>query len=164
LVREFTCMATSADLEFVYVGTTGGEMLVLMRRTNVFRSIIPVCSNALTSICVLSGTEDVLCGGGDGSLHRLNGRDMAWRVTMQASMDSHINNISLTASETEAIVVCASGAIYRYNVDDFRVNTIVCDAHTAPVRSIVFVPDSTIFITGTSTGTQLNERCGLCDL
>jgi WD40 repeat protein len=126
-------------------------MLVLMRRTNVFRSIIPVCSNALTSICVLDD-EDVICGGGDGSLSRLNGRDMAWRVVMQASLESYVNNVSLTASQAEVIVVCASGAIYRYNVNDFRTNTIVSDAHTAPVRSIVFVPDSTLFITGTAGG------------
>ena len=88
LVREFTCVENSADNEFVYVGTTGGEMLVLMRRTNVFRAIIPVCTNALTSICVLDN-EDIICGGGDGSLHRLNGRDMAWRVVMQVVRTSN---------------------------------------------------------------------------
>ena len=72
LVREFSCLDVSPDREFLFVGTTGGEMLVLMKHTNVFRSIIPVCTNCLASICV-TAEGDVVCGGGDGTLHRLVG-------------------------------------------------------------------------------------------
>lgn len=84
IVRSYTCVDVSPDLEFVFVGTSGGEMLTLLRRTTVFRAIIPVCTNSLQTICCLPDGH-VVCGGGDGSITKLTGRDMAWRVAAQVN-------------------------------------------------------------------------------
>jgi hypothetical protein len=46
LIREFTCIATSADLEFVYVGTTGGSSQLL---------VVPVVTALTSSIGVEQG-------------------------------------------------------------------------------------------------------------
>lgn len=66
IIRTFTCVDTSVDRCFVYVGTTGGEMLVFRRDTEVYRACIPVCSNGVQSILTLLD-DSVLIGGGDGT-------------------------------------------------------------------------------------------------
>lgn len=85
LVRWFTCCDLSLDRMFVFVGTSAGEMCVFRRDSAVFRVCIPVCANSLQSIAVLPN-DDVVCAGGDGSLHRLQGRDLSWRNVVDVSI------------------------------------------------------------------------------
>jgi len=84
LIRSFHCVDMSMDRTYIYVGTTSGEMLVYRRDTLVFRACIPVCSNGLVDLIVLPD-ESVLCGGGDGVLVKLRGRDVTWQVIKQVS-------------------------------------------------------------------------------
>lgn len=84
LIRTFNCVSLSKDRVFVYVGTSAGEMMVYRRDTCVFRACIPVCTNGLMDLTTLRD-DSVLCGGGDGALVRLTGRDMSWHVADQVS-------------------------------------------------------------------------------
>jgi hypothetical protein len=82
LQRSFNCVDLSRDRVFVFVGTSGGEMMVFRRDTLVFRACIPVCTNGLHDLVTLRD-DSILCGGGDGTLLRLTGRDMSWHVAEQ---------------------------------------------------------------------------------
>jgi hypothetical protein len=84
LIRQFHSIDISKDGIFVYVGTTNGEMMVFRRDTMVFRACIPVCTNGLQDLVTLPD-DTVLCGGGDGALVKLVGRDMAWQVDGEVS-------------------------------------------------------------------------------
>ena len=68
LVRYFCSIDLSTDLSTIFVGTTGGDVLVYRRDTTVFRACIPVCSNGVQSIlclpngCVNENNHDsILC-------------------------------------------------------------------------------------------------------
>lgn len=82
LVRSFNCIDLSVDKVFVYIGTSSGEMMVFRRDTQVFRSVIPVCTNGLQDLVVLPD-DTVICGGGDGSFNKLRGKDMAWQTVIE---------------------------------------------------------------------------------
>jgi hypothetical protein len=85
LVRYSCCADLSPDKDFVYVGSTGAEMLVFSRSIKpVFRCAIPVGTNGVRSIAVLPD-GDVLCGGGDGHLKRLRGADLFWEIVAQVN-------------------------------------------------------------------------------
>lgn len=85
LIRNFYCIDFSNDRIFPYIGTSSGEMMVYRRDTVVFRSCIPVCTNGLQDIAVLSD-DSVICGGGDGMFVKLIGSDMTWQKAFEVSM------------------------------------------------------------------------------
>jgi len=84
LIRNFYSIDISKDRNFIYVGTSSGEMMVYRRDTTVFRACIPVCSNGLQDLLVLAD-DSVICGGGDGMLVKLIGVDMQWQKSIEVS-------------------------------------------------------------------------------
>jgi len=163
ITRTFNTVDFSEDRVFVYVGTTGGEMLTFRRDTEVFRACIPVCTNGVQGLVVLpeEAGGGVLCAGGDGTITRLDGWDMTWRLAMKAKLDAPVNSISLSANRTELVVGCASGSVYRCLAKNLA-SQIVCEGHTSPVTAIAFnAPEtslnsggasSLIFASGTEAG------------
>ena len=85
IIRCFSCIDVSYDGIFIFVGTTGGEVLTFRRDTCVFRACIPVCTNGVKGIVTLPG-DRLLCGGGDGSVLVLEGSDMSWVKTASVSL------------------------------------------------------------------------------
>ena len=154
ITRTFTTVEFSEDRVFVYVGTTGGEILIFRRDTAVFRACIPVCSNGVQGLVTLP--EEVggglLCAGGDGTLTKLDGYDMGWRMAMKSKLDSAVNSISLSSNRSELIVGCASGTIYR-TLAQTLASQVVSEGHTAGVSAIAFNTPSkdTLPLTSTSS-------------
>jgi WD40 repeat protein len=151
LIRNFYSIDLSRDRVFVYIGTSSGEMMVYRRDTVVFRSCIPVCTNGLQDLVVLSD-DSVVCGGGDGAFVKLVGSDMTWQkafevltsllyalpvltnspsLSSQVKMDSLIRSISLSANNRELIVACASGSIYRCLTDSLAQTLVSVSANSA---------------------------------
>lgn len=85
LVRNFYCIDISRDRNFIYVGTSSGEIMVYRRDTAVFRSCIPVCSNGVQDLLVLQD-DTIVCGGGDGNIVKLIGSDMQWQKNGEVSL------------------------------------------------------------------------------
>jgi len=155
MLRNFNCIDLSYDMTFVFIGTTGGEMMAFRRDTNVFRACIPICSNGLQSLAALPG-GDVLIGGGDGTVKRVRGNDLAWHKHSESSLDSGVRSISLSANRSEVVISCVSGSVYRCLPDDLQFG-LVCVGHTNAVSCISFPsPGSgssgSVFATGTVSG------------
>ena len=81
LARTYYSAMLSPDNEYMLCGTSVGDMLVFNLKNSVYRASVPVCSSGLVSIEVNEETGDVFCGGGDGTLKKLQGRDMRWEVS-----------------------------------------------------------------------------------
>ena len=156
MIRIFTALDISNDRVFLYVGTSGGEILTFRRDTGVFRACIPICSGGVNGIVTLPD-DNIICAGGDGSLCKLEGRDMTWHHSLKIYLDSGVKSLSLSANLSELIVGCSSGTIYRCLVRNLS-SQIVAQGHTSPVTSIAFSTEqndsdnSTIFATGTQSG------------
>lgn len=157
IVREFMCCVQTPDKVFICVGTTGGEMMVYRRDTTVFRAILPVTSNGLKDIvCLEDGT--IVCGGGDGHLVKLRGKDMAWEVMEKAYMQSPILSLSVSCNKRELVIGCKDGTILRCLADTLTKDT-VSKSHVSPVTVVAFsiqpasqANSQYLFVTGTSIG------------
>ena len=156
MVRTFTALDSSKDGIFLYVGTSGGEMLVFRRDTGVFRACIPICTGGVNGIVTLPD-DVVICAGGDGSICKVEGRDMTWHMSQKVRLDSGVKALSLSANLSELIVGCASGSVYRCLVRTLS-SHVVAEGHTSAVTCISFGSDqggidsSTTFATGTVSG------------
>lgn len=84
IIRSFNCIDISRDGVFVFVGTSGGEVMVYRRDTSVFRCCVPVCSNGVNSVIYMPN-DDIICCGGDGTIKRIQGRDMAWKMVHEVN-------------------------------------------------------------------------------
>lgn len=84
LVRQFASVVASDDFQYLYVGSTGSDLIVYRHDIAVYRALIPVCSNGVRSIAKLMN-GDLLCGGGDGTLTKIRGEDLMWEVVQRVS-------------------------------------------------------------------------------
>lgn len=92
-VRTFLSIAILADANTAVVGTTSGEMLVYRIDTKIYRVSIPVCTGGLQCLVPLVDGS-VICGGGDGTVSRLYGVDLSWRVLGKVGPANKIEAIS----------------------------------------------------------------------
>jgi len=132
LSRTYYSAMLSGDNEFMLCGTSVGDMLVFNLVNSVYRASIPVCSNGVVSIAVNYDTGDVFCGGGDGTLKKLTGRDMRWELHGETRLDGRIVSLSIMAGNTEMLAATNKGTQYRVLLDDLSA-TVISTSHTANV-------------------------------
>jgi WD40 repeat protein len=159
LVRQFHSIDLSRDGQFVFVGTSSGEMMVFRRDSVVFRACIPVCTNGLQELVTLPD-DTVVCGGGDGTFTKLYGRDLTWQKVQDQRLDhSMVKSMSLIGDGRNILVSCASGAVYRCATDNLQ-PSLLNVSNTSAVTCIAFPvtsypPSSSViyyFATGTKSG------------
>lgn len=160
LVRAFHTIDFSLDRQFVYVGTSSGEMMVFRRDSVVFRACIPVCTNGLQELVTLPD-DTIVCGGGDGSFTKLYGRDLTWQKVQDNRLDNTmVKSMSLVANGRELLVSCASGAVYRCAIENLQ-PTLLNVSNTSAVTCIAFptveYPSSSSSIYYFATGTRSGE-------
>lgn len=79
LTRFFSSIEFSEDKQYVYVGSTGADLLIFRHDIAVYRAMIPVGSNGVRSLLRLPN-GDLLCGGGDGTITVVRGEDLSWEA------------------------------------------------------------------------------------
>lgn len=166
IVRVFTDVDVSADKTSLYVGTTGGEVMIFRRGATVFRACIPVCTQGMASLLVLPNSGDIICGGGDGTISILTGSDMGWSMVTQTRVEGKVRSLSLlnrsSAEGDEFMVGCSTGTVV---IGCLRGKNItfqtILEGHTAPLSALAFDTTSAnfnnpsanhFFISGTQSG------------
>mmetsp|Transcript_22821 Transcript_22821/g.19831 ORF Transcript_22821/g.19831 Transcript_22821/m.19831 type:complete len:119 (-) Transcript_22821:1149-1505(-) len=71
LVRTYTCAQIDVKGEYLYAGTTGGEVCVFNLPNQIFKAALPVSSNGVYS--VLLQNDAIFVGSGDGRIKKLRG-------------------------------------------------------------------------------------------
>merc|ERR1719230_1761278 len=87
MVRNYLCSCRSADGDELMAGTSVGDLIVFKLTSKVYRASVPVCSAGLRALVASKTAFEVFCGGGDGSVRKLNGDDMRWTLTGEATVD-----------------------------------------------------------------------------
>lgn len=152
LVRTFHCATVSHDKRFIYVGTTGAEMMVYSRSTKpIFRGALPVANHGVRSILAMADGS-LICGGGDGALKTLVGEDMSWQDGGSFELGGHLSSLSVTQDGNEVIVGSSLGTVHRCASHDLSLNTVVSSCHLAPVKCVAFGSRPDQFVTGSSNG------------
>jgi hypothetical protein len=78
----------------IFIGTTGGEIILFSLSTKIYRANMPISSNGLLSMVILG--DYIYIGSGDGKLKKLSLADGKWNLTHEAQLDSKV--MSLTVS------------------------------------------------------------------
>ena len=152
LARTYFSAMLSPDLEYMLCGTSVGDMLVFNLKNSVYRASVPVCSSGLVSIAVSEETGEVFCGGGDGTLKKLMGKDMRWELHGETMLDGKIVSLSMMAGGTELLAATAKGTQYRVLLDDLSA-TIISTSHTEYITCTSFGSRFDVFATGDVSGT-----------
>ena len=94
----------------------------------------------------------MFCGGGDGTLKKLQGRDMRWELHGETMLDSKIVSLSIMAGNTEMLAATAKGTQYRVLLDDLSA-TVISTSHTEHITCTSFGSRFDVFATGDKEGT-----------
>lgn len=111
--RAFTCMVFSPDGQWLYAGTTTGDVLTINVLRAAFQLTHPACSNGVGGM-VLSSSGHLLVGGGDGSI-TLFSNDHMWRDIRPFVVlpNAPITSISPNFDGSALIVGTAAGSVVR---------------------------------------------------
>ena len=147
-VRNYTCGFYDEKYNCLYLGTTGGELIIFSLDNLFFKSSVNVINNGVTDMIFLPETEEIIISGGDGKIKKVTrsmdskevSRDIA-RVqhvmTFETCLPGKINSISLIADRKEMVCCSEIGKIFRVLVNNLNF-TLHSTAHSASVNDIAF--------------------------
>ena len=112
LRRSFTCMAFSADGQWLYAGTTSGDIVTVNVARRTMQMTHPACSAGVGAINLTSSGR-LIVGGGSGSL-TLFTNDHLWKdIAPFTTVPGPITSVSPVGDGSGLIVGTSTGGIYR---------------------------------------------------
>lgn len=157
IVRDYTCLVFSKDRQFLYAGTTTGDVIIISVRHRSFYANIGNCQSGVQSVCSLS--NGILIGGGYGEVlyYDMIGGQRGTKITfldraMCRGLHGSVTSITCTTSGTIALAGTADGFIYKIKLPEQLTNINPCneilnyiqhsESHTALVKYISYAPES----------------------
>lgn len=124
-IREFTCLAFSADLEHLYAGTTSGDVAVILMKNRIVQQFVAVCSAGVTTLVLAPaapGSARILVGGGDGTATIMSGpTPLDIREERQIHLDGPLMSMSRSADAQEVLAVSSQGTAFLMRCKDLSV-------------------------------------------
>ncbi|KAJ1509697.1 Cilia- and flagella-associated protein 52 [Coelomomyces lativittatus] len=154
--RIVECITIDPKDEFMYCGTTTGDLLRISVANKLFKLAGPPKDkdNFSLGIASCSLTEDgksILVGAGDGHIAQLNLQDL--KILRKAKVDGKVTSIYNRGSES--MVSTAQSNIYSLNFSKFEPRKLIT-WHYAPVNDIEFPPKSSeVFATASDTDIRI---------
>lgn len=155
--RDFASVAFSSDYEFLYSGTTSGDVVIVLMKNLVIQQYIPNCArNSVRSLVSLPSHDGAHCfitGGGDGTVTVYRGTDVTTiHDREQVRFDGAVDTLSLSSDCSEMLAVTGTGTVARVKTKDL-VYTVVNQSPAGEVRDIKFPHGvSDFFITCSADG------------
>lgn len=122
--REFVCMAFSPDFEYLFAGTTSGDIAIALMKNRVIQNWVSVCTGGATSMVCLPSpqTYRLIVGGGDGTVTLLAGVEAtALREEKQIRLDGALASMSLGRDGAEVMAVSTGGSSFQIRTRDLSV-------------------------------------------
>ena len=135
LTRNYNFASIQGD--FLFMGTTGGEICLFSIASQIYRATMPISSNGLLSMALCG--DYLFVGSGDGKLKKLGIADGKWNLTHEAQLDSKIMSLTVSQDKKELLAGTIGGKLYRVLEGDlsFLLHT---DAHTGSINDLHFSP------------------------
>ncbi len=150
--RNFTCITFTPNYEYIYAGSSSGDITRIQVKGMKLEATINVCRIGVGDIScgTDSGGGDIVCvGGGDGTFcvwkmevgyngKLVNTRIQQVHVTGKVLAVSLLNNPQTNRSE-EALVGTSGGFLHRISLTNVEVSPLlVSENHHGPVRSMAY--------------------------
>jgi len=136
LKRIVKCIQVSEDDEYIYCGTTSGDILQINMRTKLLCHYGPAKEKFSLGVNSLSlmGQGEILLGAGDGTVALLKGE--AFKKIRLKKIDGEVTSIAMCGSKQFFCGTMVS-QIYKFNYADFT-NEVISTCHFARISDISF--------------------------
>eukprot|EP00938_MAST-03A_sp_MAST-3A-sp1_P001212 g1212.t1 len=145
LVRKIVSLEFSPDCEFLYAGSSSGDVSVIMVKRNGVITSFQACRVGARTI---STSEcRVYIGGGDGTVTVWSKREdyygkISFLKTHSVQVEGSVTSIDLRQDESEILVGTAAGFVYRIRLSHDKSNEarveLVCENHCDEVTDVAF--------------------------
>jgi len=167
VTRDYTSVVFSPNRDYVFAGSTSGDFTAANVRNKVMHSVTAACSNRVMSLLPLPYLEytagdhtemfdQLLVGGGDGTVTLYSGDGRAYRLAKTMTFEGAVSALQLLDSNPQSITLLvgtSKGFIYAANISDGTVR-LIQENHCASVRAVAFAPDdSSAFASASEDGT-----------
>ena len=149
--RIITCMEMDDRDQFVYCGTTTGDVLKLSVQAQKLMLTGPrkMLGEGITSLEV-SPWGDIVVGSGSGDVAVLDAKDL--KIVTQTTLKGSATSTSMVAERNDEILCGTSESdIVAINTDTFRPK-ILSKGHSSAINDIVFAPKSSDLFATCSAG------------
>lgn len=123
-MREFICMAFSPDFEYLFAGTTTGDIAIALMKNRVIQTWVSICSGGAMSMVCLPSSQScrLIVGGGDGTVTLLVGHDpLSVREDKQIRVDGALASMSMSSDGIEVMAVSTLGSTFQIRSRDLSV-------------------------------------------
>ncbi|XXQ35592.1 WD domain, G-beta repeat [Plasmodiophora brassicae] len=133
----------SPDGDFLFAGSTSGDVLSFLVRNGGLCATIPACAGGVHAL-IVTPECDAIVGGGDGSIvcfRRENPR--SYVDTKRVRLPGGVSSLSNSADWCEVVVGTLVGDAYRLRLSDLNDKAqarVPSSNHSAPVNAIAFPP------------------------
>jgi len=117
-------MAFSPDFEYLFAGTTSGDIAIALMKNRVIQNWVNVCTGGALSMACLPSTQAcrLVVGGGDGTVTLLVGHEpQALREEKQIRLDGALASMSLGIDGTEVMAISTGGTMFQIKTRDLAV-------------------------------------------
>ncbi|XP_023811139.1 cilia- and flagella-associated protein 52 [Oryzias latipes] len=136
LQRNIKCVEISNDDQFLFCGTTSGDILKVNLRTGLLSDFGPVKAKHSLGVSVLRVMEsgDLLVGSGSGVLTLCSKTN--FKMLQSIQLEKGVTSITIKDTGQQFFVGTEAGLIYRMSSDDFKAE-VVFTSHTSAVKDVV---------------------------
>jgi WD40 repeat protein len=122
--RTYMCMAFSRDYEYLFAGSTTGDVAVVLMKNRVVQCFVPVCSAGVLGLICLPTQYGyrIFCGGGDATATIISGAVVTeLREENKVTVDGPLSSLSLSGDASEVLAVSNVGSAFLVRCKDLSV-------------------------------------------
>jgi len=165
-VRSFTRLAFSASRDYLYAASSSGDFSAVHVRSLTLHSVTQACSNGVLSLLVqtsAAGEDQLLIGGGDGSLSVFEGSGRSYRKAAGVELQGPVSAVVAVGGPDAApgddvrayLAGTERGIIFHVELSQGQGRAApMLESHFEPVSCVAYAPDdSAAFATCSLDGT-----------
>ncbi|TPX43498.1 hypothetical protein SeMB42_g04690 [Synchytrium endobioticum] len=155
--RIVKCLAVDENDEFVYCGTTTGDLMQVNLRTKLFKLAGPPKEKDFFSLGIRCATilpkeESVIVGCGDGTIATLKLPTL--KIVQSTKLQGSVTSISLDSNNT-FLAGTITGCVYVLDMETYKAELKWACHHTA-VNDVCFPPESSdLFATASDSDVRI---------
>ncbi|RVE76502.1 hypothetical protein OJAV_G00008540 [Oryzias javanicus] len=136
LQRNVKCVEISKDDQFLFCGTTTGDILKINLRTGLLSDIGPVKAKHNFGVVALKVLEsgDLLVGSGSGVLSLCSKTN--FKNLKRIQLEKEVTSITVKDTEQQFFVGTEAGCVFHISFNDFEAE-LIYTSHCGPVKDVV---------------------------
>lgn len=142
--RNYTSGFYDDTTKTMYLGTSGGELILFNMANLYFKNSFNVINNGVSSIVFVKEDNEIIVGGGDGKVKKITRQGESTQpggvnhsLVQEIIFPGKISSLSLTSDKKEIIVCTTIGKTFRILTSNFKY-TLHSIAHTSSVNDVAY--------------------------